>query len=75
MRKFLKEFAMFLFSKKKNKACFVLGHKWSSDFNPKKEMEKGIKSRVYCLRCGIRYHTHEFKDLKSSENGKDVQRQ
>lgn len=41
--------------------CLIDGHQWSSTLNPKAEMKKDIKDRVYCKRCGIKYHQHEYK--------------
>ena len=40
--------------------CIVDGHKWSSEFNPTKEINKPLNKRVYCENCGMYYHKHEY---------------
>lgn len=40
--------------------CIIDGHKWSSDFDPKKEIVKTFNKRVYCTKCGVYYHTHKY---------------
>lgn len=42
--------------------CIIDGHKWSSEFDPKKEIAKGTTKRVYCKHCGVYYHTHTYKE-------------
>lgn len=42
--------------KLKELICFLFGHRWSSTFKPNDELSKPIKNRVYCKRCGVRYH-------------------
>lgn len=36
--------------------CVIDGHHWSSEFDPKTELNKRFKDRVYCKHCGVRYH-------------------
>lgn len=40
--------------------CLIFGHRWKTDFDPKKELSKPLNKRVYCKRCGIYYHKHEY---------------
>lgn len=42
--------------------CIVNGHQWSSEFDPKTEINKKFKDRVYCKHCGIYYHQHTYKE-------------
>lgn len=42
--------------------CLIYGHKWTSDFNPEKEMSKPIEKRCYCKRCGAYYHKLKFHE-------------
>lgn len=44
--------------------CIINGHKWSSDFDPNKEISKPFTRRVYCKKCGQYYHTHEYHEVK-----------
>ena len=41
--------------------CFLFGHKWDTDFDAKKKIDDGTKSRCFCKRCGIKYHVHTYK--------------
>lgn len=43
--------------------CLINGHQWSSEFNPKTELNKRFKDRVYCKHCGVRYHQHTYKEV------------
>lgn len=47
---------------KKDIDCVIYGHKWASDFDPKKELSKPLNKRVYCKKCGIYYHKHEYHE-------------
>lgn len=41
--------------------CYIKGrHKWVSDFDPKKEIEKPISQRVYCKHCGLIYGSAKY---------------
>lgn len=40
--------------------CIKNGHKWTSDFDPKKEISKPVTKRVYCKHCGVYYHEHVY---------------
>lgn len=40
--------------------CIIDGHEWVSEFDPKAEMRKPLNKRVYCKKCGIYYHKHEY---------------
>ena len=41
--------------------CYLKGkHKWVSDFDPKKELEKPISQRVYCKHCGLIYGSAKY---------------
>lgn len=40
--------------------CIIHGHKWTSDFDPKKEISKPVTKRVYCKHCGVYYHEHVY---------------
>ena len=40
--------------------CIISGHKWSTDFDPVKELGKLLHKRAYCKRCGVYYHTHNY---------------
>ena len=40
--------------------CIISGHKWSTDFDPVKELGKPLHKRAYCKRCGVYYHTHNY---------------
>lgn len=46
--------------------CMVNGHQWSSEFDPKTEINKNFKDRVYCKHCGVRWHQHAYKEIKNS---------
>ena len=46
--------------------CIIDGHKWSSEFDPKTEINKKFKDRVYCKHCGVRWHQHAYKEIKNS---------
>lgn len=41
--------------------CIINGHKWDSEFDPKKEISKNVKDRTYCAHCGVYYHEHVYK--------------
>ena len=43
--------------------CIVHGHKWTSSFDPKSELQKPIKNRVYCKHCRVYYHEHKYHEL------------
>lgn len=43
--------------------CIVHGHQWTSDFNPKEELQKPIKNRVYCKHCGVYFHDHKYHEI------------
>lgn len=43
--------------------CLINGHQWSSEFNPKTELNKRFKDKVYCKHCGVRYHQHTYKEV------------
>lgn len=46
--------------------CIIGGHKWSTEFEPKKDMNStGTSGRRYCKHCGVYYHTHKYKDLNN----------
>lgn len=40
--------------------CIIDGHEWVSEFDPKAEIRKPLNKRVYCKKCGIYYHKHEY---------------
>lgn len=42
--------------------CLIDGHKWTSSFDPKTEISKKLKDRVYCKKCGVYYHEHTYKE-------------
>lgn len=46
--------------KLKRLLCLLFRHKWVSEFNPKAEIRKPLNKRVYCKKCGIYYHKHEY---------------
>lgn len=43
--------------------CIIYGHNWTSTFMPKEELQKPIKDRVYCKRCGVYYHDHKYHEI------------
>lgn len=40
--------------------CIIDGHEWDSEFDPKAEIRKPLDKRVYCKKCGVYYHKHEY---------------
>ena len=47
--------------------CIIKGHIWSTDFNPKDELKKPLKDRVYCKHCGMYYHDFKFHEIDVNE--------
>ena len=61
LNNYLKKENYFLSTQKtKEMDCIVNGHKWTSNFDPKKEISKPITKRVYCKHCGVYYHEHVY---------------
>lgn len=42
--------------------CAINGHKWSSEFDPKKNIDKKFKERIYCKHCGVYHHEHNYNE-------------
>lgn len=45
----------------KELGCLFAGHKWKSEFDPKIVTDKKFKERLYCKRCKVYHHEHEYK--------------
>lgn len=48
---------------KKEIDCLIYGHKWKSEFDPKKKLELPLKNRVYCEHCGVYHHEHKYHNI------------